>query len=78
MTQHESFQSLLQQLREGNPITVEMTTDFSRTLFYENGDYFEQTPGGRKKISLEEAQGHLRLMVARWRRERREQRKGKR
>ena len=67
-----SFQTLLQQLREGNPITVEISQGFSRTLFYENGDYFEQTPQGRKKISREEAQGHLRLMIARWRRERHE------
>ena len=74
----KSFQILLQQLRERNPITVEMSGNFSRTLFYENGDYFEQTPEGRKKISLEEAQGYLRVFIARLRRERREQRKGKR
>jgi len=73
-----SFQTLLQQLREGTPITVEISPTFSRTLFYENGNYHEQTPGGRKKISLEEAQGYLRIMIARWRRERREHQGGKR
>lgn len=67
----ESFRDLLEKLRRGGPITV----DTGRTLFYENGTYFEQTPSGRKKISLEEAQGYLRIMVARWRRELREQRK---
>ncbi len=69
----ESFRDLLEKLTEGNPITV----DTGRTLFYENGDYFEQTLEGRKKISLEEAQGYLRVMIARWRRERREQRQGR-
>jgi hypothetical protein len=57
---------------------VEISPGFSRTLFYENGDYHEQTPQGRNKISLEEAQGYLHVMIARWLRERRERRKGKR
>ena len=72
-----SFQDLLQKLREGHPIIVEISQDFSRTLFYENGDYFEQTPDGKNRISLEEAQGYLRVMIARWRRARREQRQEK-
>jgi len=73
----KSFRALLQQLREVGPITVEMNATFSRTLFYENGKYYEQTPNERKEISPEEAQGYLHIMVARWRRERRERRKGK-
>jgi len=53
--EHQSFLNLLQKLREGNPLTVEMQGPFSRTLFYENGHYYEQTPKGRKEISSEEA-----------------------
>lgn len=70
----QSFQILLQKLRDGYPIIVE-TGSFSRTLLYEDGDYFEQTPSGKKRISLGEAQSYIRLMIARWRRERRERRK---
>ncbi|MDP4007103.1 MAG: hypothetical protein Q8P55_00710 [bacterium] len=72
-----SFQILLQQLRDENPITVEINRGFSRTLFYENNKYYEQTPGGRKEISLEEAQGYLRVMIARWRREQRQRQREK-
>ena len=75
--EHQSFLNLLQKLREGNPLTVEMQGPFSRTLFYENGHYYEQTPKGRKEISSEEAHGYLRVLIARWRRERREQREDK-
>lgn len=60
-------QHLLEELKKGNPITVEMGR---RTLFYENGHYFEQTPEGEKKILLlKEAREFLRTMVARWRSE---------
>ncbi|GEM_PF-4103165 len=76
MEEHQSFQALLQKLREGSPIMVE-TGPLSRTLFYESGNYFEQTPRGQKKISKEEAQAYLRVMIARWRRERREEHKEK-
>ena len=73
-----SLKSLLQRLREGSPINVEMSQNFSRTLFYENETYYEQTPEGRRRISREEALLHLRMFIARAREERREQRKGKR
>lgn len=67
----KSFQDLLEDLKKRGSITV----DTGRTLFYENREYYEQTPEGKKPISPEEAQGYLRIMVARGRRERREQRK---
>ena len=70
-----SFRTLLQRLREGESITVEVREGFFRTLFYENGEYFEETPEGRAKISLEEAQGYLRVLIARWRGERRQGKK---
>lgn len=75
MERPPSFQDLLESLRQGHPITIESGETFWRILFYENVDYFEQTPEGTKKISLEEAQRYLQLMVARWRRERRERRR---
>ena len=78
MNQPKSFQTLLQELRGGKPITVEMSGDFLRTLFYENDSYWEQTPDGKKKISRGVALGYLRVFIARLRDERREQRQGKR
>ena len=76
MNRPVSFGTLLRQLREGDPIIVEIGKDFSRTLFYENDKYYEETPGGRTEISREEAQGYLRIMIARWRRERRQRQRG--
>lgn len=70
----EFFQSLLQSLRGGALITVEIA-QVTITLSYKDGVYFAQTSGETEEISPEEVHGYLHARIARKRRKRREQRR---
>lgn len=66
-----STQYLVQQTREGHPLTVESESDadgnlvFSRTIFYENGRWFQETPRGKEQIHRRVAVDAIRAFASR-------------